>query len=39
MRKSINVKKYAVNNPYIGSNIYKHKYEDEIVAWIREYFD
>ena len=30
---------WAANNTHISPNTYKHKYKDEILAWIREYFD
>ena len=30
---------WCANNSYISPNTYKHKYKNEIIGWIREYFD
>ena len=30
---------WASNNTHISPNTYKHKYKNEILGWIREYFD
>lgn len=30
---------FCANNTYISPNTYKHKYKNEIIGWIREYFN
>ena len=30
---------FSANNTYVSPNTYRHKYKNEIIGWIREYFN